>query len=100
MIDRHVEHETDAQRERPDEEREGLHDEEEKVDRHERPTHPRAEEVLHVAEPVLLNAVVVEHREDDRRATEGDVPVRRRRRKPRDYPEEIAEQDEERERPD
>ena len=65
VVDRHVEHETDAERQRADAEREDLDDEEQQVDRHDgQPSHG-PEEVLEVAEAVLLDAVVVEHHEHD-----------------------------------
>ena len=95
MVDRHVEHQADAERERAKAERDDLERE------NQRREPPRgAHEVLEVPEAVLFDAVVVEREEDDDRAAEGDVPRRRRRVEPGNQAEHVGEEDEARARAD
>ena len=74
VVDRDVQHQTNAERDRPDDEgRKKLDQEDEDVDRNEERPHPRSEEVLDEAEAAFFEAVVGERAEDDEPETEGDL---------------------------
>ena len=79
VVDGEVQEETDRESDRTHEEGDDLDGEDQDVDRQEERAHPRSEQVLEVADPVFLDAVVVKSEENHDRTAGGDPEVRRRR---------------------